>query len=206
MNAAKLSVLLQFISKMEEFLQQHSLQLNSLGFPQPLTEMLFQKLTTENFDAGTAFQIVKTVNEEDEVVGQELRAVGPMKASGTVYLVDHAWSFRIQEMRTTLHANPGLFQRVKQLVQARSAKFDLPAAEADPPGLFDLKYAEFDDMQLTQLPAVPPQTELLSLSDNLFTSLEPLQAWLPSLKALWVDGNPLVLEEEGQANQGRVPA
>ncbi|KAH9804624.1 tubulin--tyrosine ligase-like protein 12 [Citrus sinensis] len=83
------------------------------GLPQSLHRQLFQKLTTETFDAGSYFKI--EVCED----GRQRRLVldsQSMPKESNVFLVDHAWTFRLSDAFSQLQEVPGLAQRMASLM------------------------------------------------------------------------------------------
>lgn len=99
------------------FLAAHQGVLLGCGLPPSLHRSLFAKLSGEVFDAGAAFGL-----EELPCGGRRrVLALRDLAAGEDVYLVDHAWSFRADEMRASLLAYP-------QLVRDRKAIPFPPAA------------------------------------------------------------------------------
>jgi len=81
-------------------------------FPKELERNLFNKLRKEVFDMGLKVKIM--VNEEE---GQtELHSTQPMKKSEDVYLIDHAWSFKLRQAEQTLREHEKLRQRMVKVV------------------------------------------------------------------------------------------
>lgn len=82
------------IETYEDFVKVHGVLLAASGLPQSLHRQLFQKLTTETFDAGSYFKI--EVCED----GRQRRLVldsQSMPKESNVFLVDHAWTFRLSD-------------------------------------------------------------------------------------------------------------
>ncbi|KAH9804626.1 tubulin--tyrosine ligase-like protein 12 [Citrus sinensis] len=101
------------IETYEDFVKVHGVLLAASGLPQSLHRQLFQKLTTETFDAGSYFKI--EVCED----GRQRRLVldsQSMPKESNVFLVDHAWTFRLSDAFSQLQEVPGLAQRMASLM------------------------------------------------------------------------------------------
>jgi len=82
------------IETYEEFAKVHALLLAASGLPECLHRRLFQKLSSECFDGGSHFQI------EPCESGRQRRLVltsTSMETDSDVFLVDHAWTFRLSD-------------------------------------------------------------------------------------------------------------
>ena len=75
---------------MEEFLAKHELQLYSVGFPSELNSLLYEKLLSETFDAGSFFSIQQHVNENNEFISQEAVSAYDLHPNSNVFIIDHA--------------------------------------------------------------------------------------------------------------------
>ena len=181
---------------MEEFLKKHELQLYSIGFPKELNEMLYMKLTSETFDTGNFFQIAKKVDEEDNFVAQEVNSLRNIHPLSCVFLVDHAWTTRLSDMRKALNSNPNLKHRVEGITKLRP-KQDLPGLQVpEPTPVFTQGSVDLDEQGLSSVPSIPQNTTMLSLWGNNISSLESLEPVMQGLKALWLNDNPVSQEEE----------
>ncbi|XP_068660374.1 uncharacterized protein [Aristolochia californica] len=101
------------ISDFDDFVRVHHLLLVSSGVPQSLYQQLFEKLLSETFDGGNFFQVESC---ED---GRQRRLVLSADFVGKetqVFLVDHAWTFRVSDVRKQLDEVPGLAQRMGALM------------------------------------------------------------------------------------------
>ena len=79
----------------EDFIRVHEVPLLSSGLPPHLYRRLFKKLSDEIFDAGGYVRI-------EEVEGGRRRLVldaDRLEKEGDVFLIDHAWSFRLSQAR-----------------------------------------------------------------------------------------------------------
>lgn len=82
------------IEAYEDFIDVHGLLLTASGLPQSLHRQLFQKLTSENFDGGAHFQVEPS---EDGRCRRLVFSSDFMAKESHVFLVDHAWSFRLSD-------------------------------------------------------------------------------------------------------------
>jgi tubulin--tyrosine ligase-like protein 12 len=81
----------------EEFQQVHAVLLASAGVPASLHRLLFEKLSADVFDGGSFFRIEPC---EDGVQQRRLiLSCESMAKNSNVFLIDHAWSFRLSEAR-----------------------------------------------------------------------------------------------------------
>lgn len=87
----------------EDFVRVHGILLAASGLPRSLHRKLHQKLTKDTFDGGQHFQV-----EEVEVEGGMQRRlvlnVDKLDKESDVFLVDHAWSFRLADARKQVRA------------------------------------------------------------------------------------------------------
>ncbi|VDN13456.1 unnamed protein product [Dibothriocephalus latus] len=108
-----------------EFVNDHKSQLLHAGVPELYWGALHAKLATKLFDAGDFFalaQINYTDPETGEVVDRDWdltvsAAAGVSCADPTnIYLVDHACTFQLSEVRTMLQASPALVARLLNIL------------------------------------------------------------------------------------------
>ncbi|XP_056639252.1 tubulin--tyrosine ligase-like protein 12 [Diorhabda sublineata] len=107
------------ISKMEDFLNIHKDQLVSSGIPKYLWRTLYIKLMNETFDASSAFDLLRIEDDSDggeDVIQSRLilQATRNIKTTESehIYLIDHAWTYRIQDARNQLLSHTGLRERL----------------------------------------------------------------------------------------------
>ncbi|TSK13349.1 Tubulin--tyrosine ligase-like protein 12 [Bagarius yarrelli] len=116
------------------FLALHSAALKAARIPPLYWKSLFYKLQHELFDAGEVFGIMRVEEDEDEdeeentgklsnPVNEESYKVIVTRESGlqasdptSVYLVDHAWTYRVESARQQLIEVPGLLVRMASLM------------------------------------------------------------------------------------------
>lgn len=114
------------LSKFKEFVHLHRNQLSSSGVPEHLWRTLSRKLRHQTFDAGNAFQLLMIEYDDDEKDREDpLYAVvvskpGGIKASSTqdIYLIDHAWTYRLHNARNQLKQVPALLNRLAKMMGA----------------------------------------------------------------------------------------
>lgn len=108
----------------EVFVQQHQNQLVSSGVPSHFWPTLFEKLLNLTFDAGNAFKLLKIEYEDD--IKRKFDPVWQLQAcneSGikssdpsNIYLIDHAWTFRVDFAKAQLHEIESLRIRMANLM------------------------------------------------------------------------------------------
>ncbi|XP_061352507.1 uncharacterized protein LOC133297391 [Gastrolobium bilobum] len=101
------------IETYEEFVKVHSLLLTASGLPEPLHRRLFQKLSAETFDGGEHFQIDPC---EDGCQRRLVLTSDSLTKDSNVFLIDHAWTFRLSDAYKQLHEVPGLTERMGSLM------------------------------------------------------------------------------------------
>lgn len=181
----------------------HGLQLYAIQFPKELEKKLYEKLRQEIFDIG--FKVKILVDNEEERVDLVCNTK-ELKTNEDVFLIDHCWTFKYREAEKTLRTNPKLLERMLNICRY-SQKQKLPnnpyekkrlplndylksLGEApkdydlDGYGIKTLKYLEFHE-----------GTETISLFDNEIENPGDITSMLyvlPKLKAIWLQGNPVV--------------
>lgn len=112
------------------FLALHGGALQSSGVPQLYWTSLYHKITNEVYDAGEVFGIMLVQEEEEDeerkkgnpgvVIGCKVvvtRGSGLKVSDPTsIFLVDHAWTFRVEHARKQLEQIPGLLPRMASLM------------------------------------------------------------------------------------------
>uniref|UniRef100_A0A8C7Y1L2 Tubulin tyrosine ligase-like family, member 12 n=1 Tax=Oryzias sinensis TaxID=183150 RepID=A0A8C7Y1L2_9TELE len=111
------------------FVALHAAALSSSGVPRVLWSSLFHKITHEVFDAGEVFGILQFREEEEETEKKSNPAadvrckVVVTRESGlqvsdpnSIFLVDHAWTYRVEHARQQLEQIPGLLPRMASLM------------------------------------------------------------------------------------------
>lgn len=102
------------------FVAAHRPQLVGSGVPEHFWPTLFKKLSKQIFDAGDCFSLL-LLDYGDEVRSEEdpVWTVVVSKTEGVnaqdpnaIYLIDHAWTFRLNVARNQLEQNPNLLDRL----------------------------------------------------------------------------------------------
>ncbi|KAK7281295.1 hypothetical protein RIF29_09135 [Crotalaria pallida] len=183
------------IETYEEFSKVHALLLTASGLPQQLHRLLFLKLAGDTFDGGEHFQIEPC---ED---GRQRRLVltsDSMAKDSNVFLVDHAWTFRLTDAYKQLHEVPGLVERMGALM---CVDIDLNSdangdgvsshEESDKPNVMEILESEVREAR-EKGDGVLRWLELdgLDIDDDVLLSLE-LSTRFPDLLALSLYANKL---------------
>ena len=82
------------IETYEDFAKVHGILLAASGLPESLHRRLFHKLSTETFDGGEHFQIEPC---EENRMRRLVLTSDSMAKDSNVFLVDHAWTFRLSD-------------------------------------------------------------------------------------------------------------
>ncbi|CAJ1055760.1 tubulin--tyrosine ligase-like protein 12 isoform X1 [Xyrichtys novacula] len=116
------------------FVSLHVGALRSSGIPEIYWKSLHHKITNEIYDAGEVFGILQFQEDEDEGEEEEKKKKGnpgaeirckvvvtresglQMSEPTSVYLVDHAWTYRVDGARKQLEEIPGLLSRMASLM------------------------------------------------------------------------------------------
>ncbi|OWF47118.1 tubulin--tyrosine ligase-like protein 12 [Mizuhopecten yessoensis] len=121
---------------LKKFLEQHANQLQASGVPSIYWQSLFVKLKEDIYDAGESFKMLCYEMESDDEETDETKDVGDdgeeeipnykwmieatkdvqKDDSNSIFLIDHAWSYRLEEARQHLQTIPGLLQRMASLM------------------------------------------------------------------------------------------
>lgn len=108
----------------EMFVQLHKPQLESSGIPEHFWHSLYRKVINEEFDAGNVFSLMQ-IDYEDVARGEYdpnwrvmVKAVNGIKAQDPeqIYLIDHAWTFRIENAKKQLLGIDSLRERLAVIV------------------------------------------------------------------------------------------
>ncbi|KAJ8750695.1 hypothetical protein K2173_015876 [Erythroxylum novogranatense] len=180
----------------DDFVEVHGLLLTSSSLPSSLHRKLFEKLTTETFDGGAHFQVEPC---EDGRQRRLLLTSNSMPKDSDVFLVDHAWTFRLSDAYKQLQEVPGLAQRMASLM---CVDIDLPdAEEVDEHGVHEengskLKVMDVIENEIRNAQEKGSDTvkwlelEELDIDDDMLLSLD-LCSKVPDLVALSLLGNKL---------------
>ncbi|CAI9100721.1 OLC1v1037881C1 [Oldenlandia corymbosa var. corymbosa] len=212
------------IQTYEDFLKVHGILLAASGIPSSLHRTLFEKLSNDTFDSGDYFQI----EPAEDVDGRQRRLVftsDSMEKDSNLFLVDHAWTFRLSDAYKQLKEVPGLAERMASLmcvdIDLNEEDEDLDENETKlsaeeivekelceiKEGRIDtLRWLELDELGIDDstlisldLPTKFPNLIALSLYGNKLKDVEIVSKQITQLKqlrALWLNHNP-VLESRG---------
>lgn len=199
------------IKSYEDFLNAHGLLLMASGLPESLYRQLFHKLSGETFDGGDFFQIEPC---EDGLQRRLVLTSEFMAKESNVFLIDHAWTFRLPDAPKQLVEVPGLVERMAALmcvdtdhnVGDEDTTYDansnigkmsveeileneiLRAKETSGDGMkwLELEELDIDDDKLLTLdiPDKCPNLIALSLLGNKITRLETVVEGISKLKHL----------------------
>lgn len=111
-------------TNVEEFIGLHRNQLIASGVPENFWPTLCQKLTQQIFDGGEAFSLLlidygdEEREEEDPLWTLVVSKEDGIKTtdSNAIYIIDHAWTFRLNTARAQLRQVPGLLHRMSLLM------------------------------------------------------------------------------------------
>jgi tubulin--tyrosine ligase-like protein 12 len=81
--------------------------------PLELVETLYNKLQKGIYDAGEYLQI----DDNEEVETFEVKAKEEIKKNSHLFLVDHALTFKYNDLRKALKQNPQLITRIKAMLK-----------------------------------------------------------------------------------------
>lgn len=101
-------------------------QLQSSGVPEIYWPGLFSKLKDEVFDAGSYFQIVQRVDEDDNVIGYKALCINELDTNDPIgiFLIDHAWTYKVNEARQILLKYDQLVDRMCGLMNINVDEVD----------------------------------------------------------------------------------
>ncbi|KAG6431653.1 hypothetical protein SASPL_109735 [Salvia splendens] len=177
----------------EDFVKVHGVLLAASGLPQPLHRKLYQKLTSETFDGGSYFQV------EPVESGRQRRLVSTADYIGQnsdVFLIDHAWTFRLSDAYKQLQEVPGLVERMASLMCVDvdlSSEADEAGGEGDDAKLSAAEVVEREFCQVREEGARSVrwlELEDLKIDDDMLLYLD-LPTKFPHLLALSLRGNKL---------------
>ncbi|CAF1229561.1 unnamed protein product [Adineta ricciae] len=105
---------------LNSFIELHRSQLQLSNVPNFFYPILFHKLQNQIFDAGEYFSIVEVENDEGETVRRKVRVTGEHNLLKTdpsmIFLIDHAYTYRINNIRNELEQLPQLVERLSHLM------------------------------------------------------------------------------------------
>ncbi|CAM4757603.1 unnamed protein product [Rotaria magnacalcarata] len=114
------------------FLQTHQLQLVFNNIPKHLHRRLYEKMKNAIFDSGSYFQLCPVDDDDEElekpynperrfyVSTLENVVLDPETDENAIFLIDHAWTYRIGDARNDLKSIPNLYERMASLMNVNS--------------------------------------------------------------------------------------
>lgn len=208
------------IRTLEEFVKVHGVLLAASGVPESLHRQLFHKLSTETFDGGDFFEIEPC---EEGRQRRLLLTSDFMPKDSHVFLSDHAWTFRLSDVRKQLEQVPGLVERMASLmcvdIDSAGGGSDVNVTNfnaveiveteirnAKDKGDDTVRWLELEDLHMDDalllsldLPSKFPNLLALSLCGNKLENVEPVTQEIVKfkhLKALWLNNNPILLKND----------
>ncbi|KAF3946588.1 hypothetical protein CMV_027162 [Castanea mollissima] len=188
------------ITRYSDFVKVHGLLLAASGLPQSLHFQLFQKLTSETFDGGAHFSIEPTSDGRQRRL--LLTSSDSMAKESHVFLIDHAWTFRLSDAYKQLQEVSGLAERMAALM---CVDVDLNSNAEETEEVVDgvshqngTKLSVFEAME-SEIHGAKEigdgtvrwlELDELDIDDDTFLSLE-LSTRFPGLLALSLCGNKL---------------
>ncbi|TMW96038.1 hypothetical protein EJD97_008005 [Solanum chilense] len=213
------------LESLDDFVKVHGVLLAAAGIPQSLYKLLFQKLSSDTFDGGHYFQIEPI---EDGRQRRLLSTSDFIAKHSNLFLVDHAWTFRLSDAYKQLCEVPGLAERMAALMcvdvdldsateqEGEEDSSKLSAVEIveremckvkegqDYTRWLELEELDVDDHMLVSLdlPSKFPNLLALSLCGNNLSDVEVVSkevTRLNNLKALWLNNNPFLENSNSEA-------
>ncbi|EPS70692.1 hypothetical protein M569_04068, partial [Genlisea aurea] len=196
--------------KYEDFVNVHGVLLAGSGLPVELHRKLFEKLGAENFDGGSYFQVEPV---EEGGLRRLILSADSLGKDSDVFLVDHAWTFRLSDAYKQLKDIPGLVERMASLmsvdtddeddaVELLSVEDIVEEEFNNGDGIHSVRWLEIEDREIDDaalvsldLPTKFPHLLALSLRGNKLRSSESVLKVVnrfKSIKALWLNHNPIV--------------
>lgn len=118
------------ISTLNSFLAVHKPQLVLSGVPEHFWPTLCKKLHDQIFDSGLSFQLVQIDYEDAEKMPYDplwsVIAIRDIDRTDPthIYLIDHAWTFKANNIKNNLRNVPGLLERMCNLMQVTGETTD----------------------------------------------------------------------------------
>lgn len=109
-------------SELNHFLDGHKNQLLAANVPEYFWPTLYRKLTNVTFDVGHSFQILECNEFDDHEPPRVLQSIKNMNMSDSenIYLIDHAWTFRLDRVKYQLKENNILLDRLCNMLGFKS--------------------------------------------------------------------------------------
>ncbi|VAH87061.1 unnamed protein product [Triticum turgidum subsp. durum] len=203
------------VRSFEDFARVHQFLLIAAGVPPSLHRRLYRKLADEVFDGGERFSVEPC--EEGRQRRLVLASDTALGREADVFLVDHAWSFRLSDALKQLREVPGLAERMAALMcvdldrKTEVEESDEQCSENGGGLEHVLQVVEKERIRIQESGsdfAAWLELEELGIDDDMLVALD-LSANFPNLVALNLWGNKLqdpekVMQEIGKC--GRLKA
>ncbi|PWZ07339.1 Tubulin--tyrosine ligase-like protein 12 [Zea mays] len=177
----------------EDFVRVHAYLLAAAGIPPSLHQRLYRKLADEVFDGGEVFAVEPC--EDGRQRRLVLTADQSLGKESDVFLVDHAWSFRLPDALKQLREVPGLAERMAALMCVDlDRKIEADEQDDDESGSLEhvSQVVEKERARVQERSDSTAWLELeeLGIDDDMLVALD-LSANFPNLVALNLWGNKL---------------
>ncbi|CAN8323629.1 unnamed protein product [Cochlearia groenlandica] len=208
------------IESLDDFVEVHGILLAASGLPLKLHSRLFEKLASDTFDGGAHFQIEPC---DDGRRRRLLLTSESMPTDSDVFLVDHAWTFRLSDAYKQLEEIPGLAKRMGSLMcvdlgEEEEGIENKEELSVDQTIEFEIQYAAdkgYDSLRWLELESLGivdgsfvslhlsskfPDLLALSLIGNRIESADVVIQEVikfKNLKALWLNDNPVIQKSDG---------
>ena len=192
----------------DDFYAAHELQLFGMSFPKELGEKLYFKLKNEIFDTNMFFEILDNQDECRYL----LKAKKDIKKNEHVFLVDHAWTYRLRQYSQFCENYPQIIKRATTMLKYGHVKKDIISLQAQQSQGVEkkkidiynaelaaksgVKELDYDDYELTNDTfdkiMVNELTETLTMENNKIDNIQLLYDLLDkfnNIKGLWVRDN-----------------
>lgn len=200
------------IRSYEDFARVHAYLLAAAGVPPSLHQRLYRKLADEVFDGGEVFAVEPCEGGRQRRL--VLSAEGPLGRESDVFLVDHAWSFRLPDALKQLRDVPGLAERMASLMcvdlDRRIELEESNEQDHEKRGSLEhvLQVLEKERTRIQEMgghSAAWLELEELGIDDDMLVALD-LSAKFPNLVALNLWGNRLqdpekIIQELGKCER-----
>ncbi|CAH9098466.1 unnamed protein product, partial [Cuscuta europaea] len=178
----------------DDFIKVHGVLLASSGIPLKLYPLLFRKLAEQTFDGGQHFQIEPM---EDGTQRRLLFTSDYLAKESDLFLVDHAWTFRLADAYKQLQEVPGLAERMAALMcldadLSHTVEVGDTGGAEDDPKLSAEEIVAREVIKVTEGGDASRWLELddLGIDDHMLSSLD-LPHKFPNLLATSLCGNNL---------------
>ncbi|CAH2079500.1 unnamed protein product [Thlaspi arvense] len=207
------------VERLEDFVEVHGVLLAASGLPQKLYQRLFDKLASDTLDGGAHFQIEPC---DDGRRRKLVLTSESLPKDSDVFIIDHAWTFRLPDAYKQLQEIPGLAERMGSLMcvdiglegnaEEEEVAENHEELSVDQMIENETHYASdkgFDSIRWLELESLgidDGSLDLLALSliGNKIESVDLViqeVTKFKNLKALWLNDNPVLQKSERMADE-----